>query len=107
MMKKASIAWMILFSCALASCAIEDSDGIITSVRITFNSTGLSTWIRLSNAVDVPLDEEDATLIMVECSCGCVGDLIREGEYWQYSDKESPGCFIRIHVRTGDVECSS
>jgi len=107
MIRRQLILGVILIQLFAGSCAIQDTDGIIMRVRITFDSSGLTTWIMLSNAVEVPLDKDGATLIMVESSCGCFGDLQQRGEYWEYRDEKSPGCFIRIHIFTGNVECSS
>jgi hypothetical protein len=52
--------------------------------------------------VTLPVDEDDATFIMMECGCACQGDLELVDDYWQYHGQ---GCSIRIEVSMGDVKC--
>ncbi|HQI80197.1 MAG TPA: hypothetical protein PLR71_01450 [Deltaproteobacteria bacterium] len=90
----------------LVSCEITDYNDLSTSVVIRFDEDGLTTVISLDRPVRLPLDEDDALYIMAHCSCGCQGELVLVGEYWQYPAREhSSGCLIRIHIYTGDVDC--
>jgi hypothetical protein len=90
----------------LASCEVTDYTDLSTSAVIRFDEDGLTTVISLDRPVRLPLDEDDALYIMEHCSCGCQGELTLVGEYWQYpAAQHSSGCFIRIHVYTGDVDC--
>ena len=91
---------------ALGSCVITDSDDLSTSIVVRFDGDGFTAVISLERPVRLPLDEDDAYYVMNHCSCACNGDLVRVRDYWQYPEYPgSPGCFIRIHVYTGDVEC--
>ncbi|HPI93438.1 MAG TPA: hypothetical protein PLT09_03670 [Deltaproteobacteria bacterium] len=92
----------------LGSCVISGTDGLCTSIVVRFDDDGLTAVISLGRPVSLPLDEDDAYYIMNQCSCACRGDLVRVHDYWQYPEyPDSYGCFIRIHVYTGDVECFS
>lgn len=96
----------VLASCALCGCVITD-DGCCTVVEVLYNEGGLQVHVTLGRPVDLPLDEDDATYIMVTCPCPCRGELTRVGDYWQYPGHDTDeGCLIRIHVLTGEVECS-
>lgn len=93
---------------SLGSCVITDTDGLSTSIVVRFDEDGFTAVISLDRPVRLPLDEDDAYYVMTHCSCTCRGDLVRVNDYWQYPEyPDSYGCFIRIHVYTGDVECFS
>ena len=86
----------------LSSCIFWDSDDLYTTAWINFDEDGLTVQINLSRPVTLPVDEDDATFIMMECGCACQGDLELADDYWQYHGQ---GCSIRIEVSTGDVKC--
>lgn len=86
----------------MVSCSGSDSSW---TVYISFNQNGLTTRITLSRAVQLPLDEEDATYIMTSCGCACIGTLELVDGWWQFQSGD-PGCTIRIQASTGDAECS-
>ncbi len=89
-----------------ASCVITDSDDLSTSIVVRFDEDGFTAVIGLERPVRLPLNEDDAYYVMHHCSCTCRGDLVRLGDYWQYPEyPDGYGCFIRIHVHTGDVDC--
>jgi hypothetical protein len=90
----------------LASCEVTDYNDLSTSVVIRFDEDGLTAVISLDRPVRLPLDEDDALYIMAHCSCGCQGELTLVDGYWQYpAYQDGSGCFIRIHIYTGDVDC--
>lgn len=92
----------------IGSCVISGNDDLSTSIVVRFDDDGLTAVISLGRPVSLPLDEDDAYYIMSQCSCACRGDLVRVHDYWQYPEyPDGYGCFIRIHVYTGDVECFS
>lgn len=92
----------------LGSCVITDTDDLSTSIVVRFDEDGFTAVISLDRPVRLPLDEDDAYYVMTHCSCTCRGDLVRVHDYWQYPEyPDSHGCFIRIHIYTGDVECFS
>ncbi|MEN6474692.1 MAG: hypothetical protein ABFD81_11810 [Syntrophaceae bacterium] len=82
--------------------ACSGSDSTVVAAWIEMDFGGLSIKIILSRPVNLPLDKDDATLIMTECGCPCRGDLEYERGYWQY---ESEDCLIRIEADTGYVYC--
>lgn len=89
------IVLMLLVACS-------GSDSLSATAWIEMDSGGLTIRINLSHPVDLPLDEDDAALIMTECGCPCVGDLEYGRGYWQY---EGDDCRIRIEADTGYVSC--
>ena len=102
------VAAVLALALFLGSCVITDSDDLSTSIVVRFDEHGFTAVISLDRPVRLPLDEDDAYYIMTHCSCTCRGDLVRVDDYWQYPEyPDSYGCFIRIHVYTGDVECFS
>lgn len=90
---------MMIFLC---SCSGSDSSW---TVFVSFNQNGLTTRITLSRAVQLPLNEEDATYVMMSCGCECIGTLELVDGWWQFQSG-NPGCTIRIQADSGDVECS-
>jgi hypothetical protein len=107
-----SLLWLKILSFAvpiiLASCVITDSGEVSTSVVIRYDQDGFTAIISLNHSVRLPLDEEDAEFIMAQSDCGCQGELVLVDEYWQYpAVRPAHGCFIRIDIFTGDVDCFS
>jgi len=91
----AIIALMLLAACS-------GSNSLSATALIEMDTGGLTIRINLSRTVDLPLDEDDATLIMNECGCPCQGDLEYEHGYWQF---QGESCLIRIEADTGHVSC--
>jgi hypothetical protein len=86
----------------MLSIACSGSDSLSAAAFIEMDFGGLTIRIHLSHPVDLPLNEDDATLIMIECGCPCRGDLEYAQGYWQYQGDE---CLIRIEADTGYVYC--
>ena len=92
----------------LASCVFSDDNNASTSVVIRYDGNGVTVVINLNNPVRLPLDKDDAAFIMEQSGCGCEGALTLVGDYWQYpAQRGAHGCFIRINIYTGDVDCLS
>lgn len=92
----------------VGSCVITGDEDLCTSIAFRFDGDGFTAVIGLDRPVRLPLDEDDAYYVMDQCPCSCKGDLVRVDDYWQYHEHlDGHGCFLRIHVYTGDVECSS
>lgn len=91
-----SAAALILIS------ACSGSDSTAVAAWIEMESGGLTIRIILSRPVDLPLDKDDAALIMTECGCPCRGDLEYVRGSWQYVGEQ---CLIRIEADTGYVYC--
>lgn len=75
------------------------------TVYVSFNQNGLTARISLSRPVHLPLDQDDATYIMMSSGCACIGTLELVNGWWQFQSGE-PGCTIRIEASTGNVECT-
>lgn len=84
----------------LAACS--GSDSLSATALIEMDTGGLTIRINLSRTVDLPLNDDDATLIMNECGCPCRGDLEYAHGYWQF---QGESCLIRIEADTGYVYC--
>lgn len=82
--------------------ACSGSDSLSTTAFIEMDTGGLTIRIDLSRTVDLPLDEDDATLIMTECGCPCQGDLEYAHGYWQFQGDD---CLIRIEADSGYAYC--
>jgi len=82
--------------------ACSGSDSLSATAWIEMDLGGLTITINLSHPVDLPLDKDDATLIMTECGCPCQGDLEYAHGYWQF---EGEYCLIRIEAASGYVYC--
>ena len=94
---------LLIFSCA------NDDDTVETiSIIYVYESWGdEEIKIELSVPVTLPLNQEDAELIINECGCSCSGTLNLVDEEWVLGCcEEYPDCDIRIDVYTGDVECN-
>ena len=92
----------------LASCVFSDDDYASTSIVIMYDGNGVTVVINLNSPVRLPLDKDDAAFIMEQSACACQGELTRVGDYWQYpAQRGTHGCFIRINIYTGDVDCLS
>lgn len=107
-----SLLWLKILSFAvpiiLASCVITDSGEFSTSVVIRFDQDGFTAVISLNHPVRLPLDKEDAEFIMAQSDCGCQGELVLVDDHWQYpAVRPAHGCFIRIDIFTGGVDCFS
>ena len=92
----------------LASCVFSEDDNVSTSVVIRYDGNGVTVAINLNSPVRLPLDKDDAVFIMEQSACACQGELTHVGDYWQYpAQRGIHGCFIRINIYTGDVDCLS
>ena len=105
------LAWLMIMALAvpviISSCVITDDEGLITTVVIRFDEDGFTAVISLNHPVGIPLDRQDAEFIMAQSDCGCRGELTLVGDFWQFPESpDSHGCFIRINIFTGNVECS-